>query len=70
LDDANITPGHIESSTLIVANLANAGLAVWNLATVSAGKTPHPVPVELFVQLALANIFMNDLVERTHRCQA
>jgi len=44
--------------------------AVWNFATVPAGKTPHPIAVELFVQLTLANVFMNDFVERTHWMQA
>src|SRR5260370_33164700 len=45
LDTADIAPGHIEGSTPVVANLANPGLPVRDLATVSAGKTPHPVAV-------------------------
>src|SRR6266478_945568 len=49
LDAADIAPGHKQSSVPVVANLANSRLAVWNLATVPAGKTPHPVPVELFI---------------------
>ncbi len=70
LDAADIAPGHIKSSASVVANLANPGLAIWDLATVPAGKTPHPVAVELFVQFAFANVFMNDFVERKHWCQA
>ncbi len=70
LDAADIAPGHIQGSTPVVANFANPRLAVWNFATVPAGKTPHPVAVELFVQFTLANVFMNDFVERTHWCQA
>ena len=70
LDAADIAPGHKQGSTPVVANLANPRLAVWNFATVPAGKTPHPVAVALFVQLALANVFMNDFVERTHWCPA
>jgi hypothetical protein len=68
LDAADIAPRHKESSTQVVANLANPGLAVRDLATVSASKAPHPVPVELFVQLALANVFMNDFAQCTHTC--
>ncbi len=70
LDTADIAPGHIEGSTPVVANLANPGLPVRDLATVSASKTPHPVAVELFIQFALANVFMNDFAQRTHTCQA
>src|SRR5260370_27472514 len=69
LDAADIAPGHKEGSAPVVANLANAGLPVRDLATVPAGKTPHPVAVELFVQFAPANVFMNDFAQRTHTCQ-
>src|SRR5258708_1760117 len=69
LDAANIAPGHKQRSAAVVANLANPGLAFWDLATVPAGETPHPVAVELFVQFALANVFMNDFVQCTHLCQ-
>src|SRR5258708_21883024 len=58
LDAADIAPGHKQGSTPVVANLTNAGLPVWDLATVPAGKTPHPVAVELFIELALANVFI------------
>src|SRR5258708_24542163 len=69
LDAADIAPGHIEGSAPVVANLTNAGLPVWDLATVPAGKTPHPVAVELFVQFALANVFIDDFAQRIHTCQ-
>src|SRR5712671_6253454 len=69
LDTANIAPGHKQRSAAVVANLANPGLAFWDLATVPAGKTPHPVAVELFVEFALANVFMNDFAQCTHMCQ-
>jgi len=65
-----ITPGHKQRSALIVANLANPRLAIWDLATMTAGKTPHPVAVELFVAFALANVFMNDFAQCTHTRQA
>src|SRR5207244_10017315 len=63
LNAADIAPGHIECPAPVVANLANAGLPVRDLATVSAGKTPHPVAVELFVEFALSNVFMNDFAQ-------
>jgi len=66
LDASDIAPRYIEGSTPVVANLANPGLAVWDLATVPAGKTPHPVAVELFVQFALANVFMKDGLKASH----
>ena len=69
LDAADIAPGHKQGSTPVVANLANSRLAFWDLATVPAGKTPHPVAVELFEQFALANVFMNDFAQCTHMCQ-
>ena len=49
LDAPNIAPGHKQGSTQVVTNLANTGLAVSDLATVPAGKTPHPVAVDFFV---------------------
>jgi hypothetical protein len=69
LDAADIAPGHKQGSTPAVANLANARLAVRDLATMPTSKTPHPVAVELFVEFALANVFINDFVQRTHTYQ-
>jgi hypothetical protein len=70
LDAADVAPGHKQGSTPVVTNPANTRLAVWDLATVPAGKTPHPVAVELFVQFALANVFMNDFAQCTHMSRA
>src|SRR5438445_10492839 len=53
LDAANISPRHIERSAPVKTNLAYPGLAFGNLATVPAGKTPHPLPVELLVELPI-----------------
>jgi hypothetical protein len=63
LDAADIAPRDIESSALVVANLADSELLVRDLATMPAGKTAHPVAVELFVQIALANVCVNDFVQ-------
>src|SRR5712692_9802094 len=58
LDAADIAPGHKQGSVPVVANLTNAGLPVWDLATVPTSKTLHPVAVELFVEFTLANVFI------------
>src|SRR5438046_10014699 len=68
LNAADIAPGHIECPAPVVANLADAGLPVRDLATVSAGKTRHPVAVVLFVEFALSNVFMNDFSQCIHTC--
>jgi len=39
LDAADITPGHKQGSALVVANLANPRLAIWDLPAMPAGKT-------------------------------
>src|SRR5580692_1811903 len=69
LDAADIAPGYKQGSAPVVANLANSRLAVRDLATVPTSKTPHPVAVELFVQFAFANVFINNFVQRAHMCQ-
>ena len=69
LDATDIAPGHKQRSTAVVAHLANPWLAVWDLATVPAGKTPHPVAVEFFIQFTLANVYMNDFAQCIHMCQ-
>src|SRR5260370_7376463 len=66
LDAADIAPGHIQVSAPVVANLANARLAVWDLATVPTTKTPHPVAVKFFVQFPLTNLFMIDFAHIPH----
>src|ERR1700746_587788 len=65
---AHIAPRYMQGSAAVVTNFADSGLAIWDLATMSAGKTAHPVAVELFVQFALANIFINDFAQRVHTC--
>src|SRR5882724_1060671 len=69
LDAADIAPGHKQGSVPVVANLTNAGLPVWDLATVPTSKTLHPVAVELFIQFAPANVFIDDFAQRIHTCQ-
>src|SRR6516165_4805743 len=69
LDAADVAPWHIQGSTAVIANLAYPRLAVWDLATVPAGKTLHPVALEPFVKFTLANVFMNDFAQLTHTCQ-
>jgi hypothetical protein len=50
LHAGGITPGHIKRAAAVVADLANAGLAIGNWATVTAGKTADAVVVEFLVK--------------------
>jgi hypothetical protein len=67
LDATDIAPGYIQRAALVVADFANAGLALWNRAAMSAGEAAHAIAVELFVQLALADIFVNYVTESGQR---
>ena len=53
LDRAYIAPGYIQGSTPVVTNFADSGLAIWDLATMSAGKTDR------CAGLPLSKILMN-----------
>jgi hypothetical protein len=61
LRSGDVSPGNVERSALIVANLANAGLTVWDGATVSAGKTADAILVEPLVQMGVG--FADSLIE-------
>jgi hypothetical protein len=63
LHSADISPGNIELSTLIESDLADPGLAFSDWATVSAGIATQPVTLDGFVQLALADVLIQDFVE-------
>ncbi len=67
LDATHISPGHIQRAALVVADFANAGLALWNRAAMSAGEAAHAIAVELFVQLAFADVFVNNVTEGGQR---
>ena len=66
LHSSGVTPGNVQDSTSVVANLADARLALWDWATVTTGKTPHAVAVKSLVKFALADIFVNDIPQCSH----
>jgi len=66
LHSANVSPGDIQSSATVVTNLTNSRLTVWNRAAVAAGVTTDPISVELFVELALTYVFVNNVTEGRH----
>ena len=67
LDATDIAPGHIQRAALVVTDFANAGLAFWNRAAMSTGEAAHAIAVEPFVQLALADVFVDDIAEGGQR---
>src|SRR5947207_15924597 len=67
LDAADIAPGYIQGAALVVADFANAGLPLGDRAAMSAGEAAHAIAVELFVQLAFADVFVDDVAEGCHR---
>src|SRR5436309_10202343 len=68
LDGANIFPGHIKCSTLVVSYFTYPGVAVWDGAAMPTGITAYPVAVEFFVEISLSNLFRNDIVQGSHCC--
>src|SRR6266446_5564721 len=56
-----VSPGNVQSPASVVANLADARLALWDGAAVTTGKTAYPVAVKPLVKLTLADILVNDI---------
>src|SRR5207245_9927270 len=67
MDAANIAPGYSQGAALVVADFANAGLPLGNRSAMSAGEAAHAIAVELFVQLAFADVFVDDVAEGGQR---
>jgi hypothetical protein len=63
-----VSPGNIEGAAAVIANLANAGLAVGDGTAMAAGEATHAVVVELFVKtgISLANVFVENAAEGGH----
>jgi hypothetical protein len=66
LHTTHVAPRHIESAAPVVANLANARLAVRDWTAMAASKAAHPAAVELFIKLALTNVFPEDFSQGRH----
>ena len=66
LDAADVPPGYVQRSPFVVADLADAGLAFRDWAAVAARIAAHAAAVEFFVQLPLADVFVDDVAEGGH----
>src|SRR5713226_3641483 len=67
LHAAHVAPRHVESSAAVVTDLADARLTIGDRAAVAAGVTAHTVAVELLIQLAFADMFVNNVAQCGHR---
>jgi hypothetical protein len=63
LSSGNVSPGNVESAAAVVADFADARLAVGDGATVAAGEAANPAVVKLLVQARIG--LMNSFVEKT-----
>jgi len=64
-----VAPGNVQGTASVVANLADARLALRDGAAVTTGKTAYPVAVKFLVEFALADILVNDIPQRKHTPQ-
>jgi len=64
-----VAPGNVQGPASVVANLADARLALRDGAAVTTGKTAYPVAVKFLVEFALADILVNDIPQRKHTPQ-
>src|SRR5258708_3678072 len=60
LHSAHISPGHVQGSTLVVADLAYSGLSLSNGAAVPARKAANTIPLNRLVEVALSNVLIED----------
>src|SRR5208282_4847034 len=68
LHTGGVSPGHVERAAAVVADFADAGLAVGDGAAVSAGEAADAVVVELFAERGsgFADLGVEDVAERGH----
>src|SRR5690242_4905034 len=66
LHAANVSPGHIELAALVVADLADSGLALKNRTAMPAGEATDAMVVDFLVQISFANIFIHDIAKGRH----
>jgi hypothetical protein len=64
-----VAPGNVQSPASVVANLADARLALRDRAAVTTGETAYPVAIKFLVEFALADILVNDIPQRRHTPQ-
>jgi hypothetical protein len=64
LHSSDVSPRDVEFPALVVADLAHPGLPLCNRTAVSAGVATKAVALNGFVQLAFADILIQDFAER------
>ena len=69
LHAAHVSPGHVELSAPVEPDFANAELAVRDAAAVPAGEAARKSAVEFLVELALADVFLEDAPECAGLCR-
>jgi hypothetical protein len=65
---SDVSPGHVERSTAVIADLADTSLSLWNRAAVSAGVAAEPIVFQLVVKarLGFSNLLIEDGAECSH----
>jgi hypothetical protein len=66
LHPADVSPRDIQRSAAIVTNFTDPRLPVWNRTAMAAGVTTHTITIELFVKVALTDVFVNDVTQARH----
>ena len=66
LHSADVSPGHIELAAAVVANFADARLALRDGTAVPASETADAVAVEFLVKFALANMLVDNIAKSGH----
>jgi hypothetical protein len=67
LHAANIAPGHVERSSLVVTYFADSGLALRDRTTVATCITADPIAVQLLVEIAFADLLIENFPQRGHK---
>jgi len=60
LHASDITPGNVKCPALVVADFTDARLAFRDWAAMSTGVTADTIPINLLVQLAFADVLIQD----------
>jgi len=66
LHSAHVAPGNVELSTEVVAHFAYTRLPLGNRTAVPAGKAPHSIAINFLVQIAFADLLIEDFAQGRH----
>jgi len=66
LHSPDIAPGNVEDSASVVANFADAWLAIRDGAAVPTGKTAHAVTIKFLVKFAFPDVLVDDVPQGSH----